>query len=241
MNIFKSVLLGIWAISLSLTAGCNSNVTVKDADGNIYQTVKIGNQVWTRENLRTTKYNDHSAIPLVTDNSAWSKQTTPGYCYYQNTTDPELIKKFGALYNWYAVDSKKLAPKGWHVPTDEDWKVLETYLIAQGYNWDGTSKDYKIAKALAAQSDWRASTNPGNIGTDLKANNKSGFAALPGGSRSNDGFSDLGSYGGWWSATAENATDAYHRSFSSDRDGLYQNYGYMKSCGLSIRLVRDLQ
>jgi hypothetical protein len=75
--------------------------TVMDIDGNVYHAIKIGNQIWTMENLRTTKYNDGTAIPLVIDNDAWSALTTPGYCYNENQTNADSIKKWGALYNWY--------------------------------------------------------------------------------------------------------------------------------------------
>ena len=128
--------------------------TITDFDGNGYQAVKIGNQVWTVENLRTTKYNDGTAIPYVTDSAAWVNLTTPGYCYFNNMVNADSIRKFGALYNWYAVDTKKLAPAGWHVPTDAEWDTLENYLIANGYNWDGTTDSNKIAKSLAAKTDW---------------------------------------------------------------------------------------
>jgi uncharacterized protein (TIGR02145 family) len=97
--------------------GQDSISTVKDADGNVYHTVKIGNQVWTVENLRTTRNNDGSAIPHVTDGTEWAALTTPGYCFYDNMSNVDSIKEYGALYNWYAVDTKKLAPAGWHVPS----------------------------------------------------------------------------------------------------------------------------
>ena len=126
--------------------------TVADADGNVYQTVRIGNQkfvaqVWTVENLRTTKYNDGTPIPHLTDSVAWINDTLGAYCYYLDTTSGNIIKKYGALYNWYAVDTKKLAPKGWHVPSDEEWNTLQDYLIANGYNFDGTTTGNKIAKS----------------------------------------------------------------------------------------------
>jgi hypothetical protein len=89
--------------------------TVTDIDGNVYQAVKIGNQVWTVENLRTTRYNDGTAIPYVTDNSAWANLTTPGYCYYFNDSTANA-DKYGVLYNWYTVNTGKLSPAGWHVP-----------------------------------------------------------------------------------------------------------------------------
>jgi uncharacterized protein (TIGR02145 family) len=105
--------------------------TVTDTDGNVYQTVRIGNQVWMAENLRVTKYNDGSAITLDTSGNNMDNATTPKYCYYNNTTNADSIKKYGALYNWYVVspaNPKKIAPAGWHVPTDSEWTVLEKYL-----------------------------------------------------------------------------------------------------------------
>jgi uncharacterized protein (TIGR02145 family) len=177
----------------------NDTGTVTDIDGNVYQTVKIGNQVWTVENLRTTRYNDGISINLITDSAAWSKSlirygaawskaSKGAYCYYNNMTDADSIKKYGALYNWYAIDTKKLAPKGWHVPTNAEWDTLQNYLIANGYNWDGTTTGNKIAKSMAAQTDWKTDTNPGATGNDLFKNNKSGFSALPGGWRFFIGF-----------------------------------------------------
>jgi uncharacterized protein (TIGR02145 family) len=100
--------------------------------------------MWIAENLRTTKYNDGSTIPLVTDNRAWAALITPGYCYYKNTIDADSIKKYGALYNWDAVNTNKLAPQSWHGPTDADWGTLRNYLIANRYNWDGTTTGNKF-------------------------------------------------------------------------------------------------
>jgi uncharacterized protein (TIGR02145 family) len=216
--------------------------SITDIDGNVYQTVRIGNQVWTVENLRTTKYNDGSAIPLVTDGTEWAALTTPGYCYYNNTTNTDSIKKYGALYNWYAVDTKKLAPKGWHVPTDAEWDTLQNYLIANGYNWDGTTTDDKIAKSMAAKTDWETHTDPGTIGNDLTKNNRSGFSALPGGYRARSGrFNYIGYDGGWWSATEFDASHAYSRFLYFDHDYLFRYSDYLgyKSCGFSVRLLKD--
>ena len=140
--------------------------TVTDIDGNTYKTVKIGDQWWIAENLRTTKYNDGTSIPHVTDSSEWNTLTTPGYCYYNNTNNADSIRKFGALYNWYTINTKKLAPAGWHVPSDSEWKVLEEYLIANGYNWDGTTDSNKIAKSLAAKTDWKSSNEEGHVGNN---------------------------------------------------------------------------
>jgi uncharacterized protein (TIGR02145 family) len=225
------------AIKMIASAG-----TVTDADGNVYQTVKIGNQEWTVENLRVSKYNDGSAIPFDTSTANWSNAATPKYCFYNNTTNSDSIKKYGALYNWYVVNSanpKKIAPAGWHVPTDAEWDTLQNYLIAKGYNWDGTIAANKIAKSLAAKTDWITYSTPGTIGCDLTKNNLSGFSALPGGYRYYDGHFYLQSnYGYWWSATESGASFAWYRYLTFDSDNLGR-LNYFKSGGFSVGLVRD--
>jgi uncharacterized protein (TIGR02145 family) len=236
------------ASASSLLTGAQSgdiSGPVTDADGNVYQTVKSGNQVWTVENLRTTKYDDGSAIPLVTDSAAWAALTTPGYCYYNNTTNADSIKKYGALYNWYVVNTKKLAPKGWHVPTDAEWTTLENYLIANGYNWDGTTTDNKIAKSMAAKTDWEIirSTTPGGIDNDLSKKNRSGFSALPGGLRASFGsvssFGNIGRHSWWWSATETDASRAYSRLLDGLSKLFRDSRGNPKSSGFSVRLLKD--
>jgi len=100
--------------------------TITDIDGNYYTTVTIGTQVWMVENLKTTKYNDGTGIPLVTDNTVWCNLSTPGYCWYNN--DETTYKNpYGALYNWHTVHTGKLCPSGWHVPTDSEWITLTSY------------------------------------------------------------------------------------------------------------------
>ena len=233
--------------NLNITAnfrslGVPSAGMVTDTDGNVYQTVRIGNQVWTMENLRVTKYNDGSSIPLGTSTVTWGNDTTPMFCYYSNTTNADSIKKFGALYNWYAVDTKKLAPTGWHVPTDSEWEVMQNYLVMHGYNYDGTTdtSNNKIAMALAAQTDWYSYTGVGYPGNNLTMNNSSGFSALPGGYRYSGEFSFHGVDGIWWSATEENASGAWYRSLDYASDYLGRSYGYnSKSFGFSVRLMQD--
>ncbi len=100
--------------------------TVVDIDGNIYRTVKIGNQIWMAENLKTTRLNDGQSILYEPDNSDWANLRTPGYCWPNN--EPSNKDDYGALYNWYAVDTGKLAPIGWHVPTMNEWRILIDYL-----------------------------------------------------------------------------------------------------------------
>jgi uncharacterized protein (TIGR02145 family) len=104
--------------------------TVKDIDGNVYKTVTIGKQVWMAENLKTAKYNDGKTIPLVTDNTEWSNLSAPAYCWYNNDIANKEV--YGALYNWYTVNTNKVCPKGWHIPIDAEWTTLTTYLGGEG-------------------------------------------------------------------------------------------------------------
>jgi uncharacterized protein (TIGR02145 family) len=157
------------------------------------------------------------------------------------------------LYNWYAVNTHKLAPKGWHVPTDEEWATLENYLIFHGYNYDGSTggdfeKKNKIAKALASAKGWRFSNSEGAVGnTDYPAKrNVTGFTALPGGARySSPGgsrysgeFSYFGFGGEWWSSSELNTDNAWRRymNYSSSSVGRLDDH---KSCGFLVRCIRD--
>lgn len=213
---------------------------VSDIDGNTYQTVRIGNQIWTVDNLRTTKYNDGTAIPQITDSAAWVNDTSAKYCYYNNATDDYTVKIYGALYNWYAIDTKKLAPVGWHIPSIVEWDTLNNYLINNGYNWDGTTTGNKIAKSVAAKVDWLTTEIPGSIGKDLDNNNRSGFAALPSGHRESDGnFYFRGAACFWWSTTASSASGAFHESLQRGGAEMSSTNGYLKICGFSVRLLKD--
>lgn len=242
MIVLRLMLFGIFSVSVCMAQSVTNSSTVKDADGNVYQAVKIGNQIWTVENLMTTKNNDSTPIPHVTDSAAWVALSTPGYCYYNNTTNADSIKKFGALYNWYAVNTNKLAPSGWHVPTDAEWDTLQNYLLANGYNWDESITGNKMAKSMATKTDWALDTTPGAIGNDLTKNNKSGFSALPGGSHGFNGdwgFVGFGSIGRWWSATEFVGSYAYYSSLRYDLDNLIGLNSADKNCGFSVRLVKD--
>lgn len=196
--------------------------TMTDIDGNFYQAAKIGNQVWTVENLKTTRYNDGSAIPLVTNNDAWTALTTPGFCWFNNDSATHA-NPYGALYNWYAVNTGKLAPAGWHVPADSEWSSLTTYLGGESVA-GGKLKETGSAHWFAP-----------NAG----ATNETGFSALPGGFRYAYGaYLYLCNFGNWWSSTALDATVSWSRY-------LYYNYpnvnrfNYNKFYGLSVRCVRN--
>jgi len=209
---------------------------VTDIDGNIYHTVTIGTQTWMVENLKTTKYNDGTSIPYTFDANTWSALSTPGYCYYNNDAVNKIT--YGALYNWYTVNTGKLAPTGWHVPTDAEWTTLEDYLIANGYNYDGTTTGNKIAKSLAATTLWNTYTTVGAIGNDLTKNNTSGFAGLPGGYRVGDGsFGYVGGLGSWWSSTQNYTSIGWFRNLYYDDSNVSRGYDGGQ-CGFSVRCVR---
>lgn len=241
-------LLSIAVLLLAFATACDktddpggdfpSAGTVKDADGNKYNTVKIGNQVWMVENLKTTKYNDGTEILNVTSDTQWANLTTGAYCNYDNLESNAEI--YGRLYNWYAVNTGKLAPAGWHVPTDDDWTILENYLIANGYNYDGTLDEDKIAKSLCAKTNWELSDEAGTPGAAPENNNNSGFTALPGGYRHNYNgtFYNIGQYGGWWSSTEIDEGYAYYRSLFYGFKDLGRHFS-SKGDGFSVRLVRD--
>ena len=212
---------------------------VKDVDGNLYTTVKIGTQIWMSENLKTTKYKDGAAISLVTDITTWSNLFTPAYCWYgNNEANKEL---YGALYNWYTASSYNICPAGWHVPTADEWTTLENYLIDNGLNYDGTTTGNKIGKALASNTLWAPSTVEGAVGnTDYPAKrNSTGFTALPGGERFSDGyFSNKSIIGYWWSSTLNPPGGKWGRRMSASNISFSATIQNAMD-GLSIRCVRD--
>ena len=220
---------------VSFTTTVAESGTVTDIDGNVYHTVTIGTQVWMVENLKTTKYNDGTNIPLVTDGAEWVYLTTGAYCWYNN--DISYKNPYGALYNWYTVNTGKLAPIGWHVPTDDEWTTLTTYLTNNGFGYEGSGTD--IAKSMAATSGWNTYLTPGGVGNDQASNNSSGFTALPGGVRDGSGTCyDIGSGGYWWSSTDTELAYALFRYVGS-WDSLVNRIGTTKVLGFSVRCLRD--
>lgn len=226
------------------TAVFNSDIsygTMTDQDGNTYKTVTIGTQTWMAENLRTTTYNDGTPIPNVTDDNEWSGLDTGAYCNYNNTTNVDTIATFGRLYNWYAVNTELLAPEGWHVPSTDEWNTLVDYLIANGYNYDGTTSDNKIAKSLAATNTWNTSEESGDIGYDLSTNNSSGFTALATGYRYfNDGeFMRIGEKCNFQSTNSHRSSQNHTMvlSYKSSELNDYDENG--KGVGNPVRCIKD--
>jgi uncharacterized protein (TIGR02145 family) len=211
--------------------------TMYDADSNLYNTIKIGSQVWTVENLKTTTYNNGTEIPHVTSDTLWRFLSSGAYCNYDNQDSNAAT--YGRLYNWHAVNTGKLAPAGWRVATDEDWTALENFLVTNGYNYDGTNDVGKIAKFLASKTGWTLSEKTGTPGSYPEGNNSTGFSAFPGGNRNNNGnFINMGNNGYWWSATEGSTYTACYRSLYYSDGSLYRSF-YTKECGFSVRLVRD--
>lgn len=237
-------------LAAETTPPATSAETVKDADGNIYHTVKIGDQVWTVENLRTTKFNDGSPIPQITDNQQWKAATGPAFCYFGNK--PENVEPSGLLYNWFAASSPKIAPKGWRVPSREEQLELRDYLIARGFNYDETKDGNKIAKAMSATNGWLYKNSDefgkpvpdliGMVGNQPESNNRTGYSARPAGSRwagwGDGAFHSRQTSVYWWSVTPHSKDDAYHTSIHT----WFAKYGdnhHTKTFGFSIRLIRD--
>jgi uncharacterized protein (TIGR02145 family) len=227
----------------------NAVDTAMDVDGNVYRTIKIGNKLWMVDNLRTTKLNDGTPIPnITTDNINFANgvsgvlRTTPAYCWFNNLAYNKPI--FGGLYNWFAVETRKLAPAGWRVATKEDWAELEVYLAANGYNFDGTKSTdgsvSKIMKSMASETYWMSSAIKGAIGNDIKANNKSGLSILPGGYRDGLTWAETGSTTGCWTGSFYDASYANSRFFSVNDSGMLQSRTAIKQMAFSVRCVKDI-
>lgn len=220
-----------------------SKWVIKDADGNIYTEVKIGNQVWMVENLKVTSYRDGTPIPRAVNTAEWTSITSAGFCWYENDS-AKYNAIYGALYNWFtikATNQKQLSPSGWHIPSDSEWTALENHLISNGYNWDGSTTGNKIGKALAAKTNWTLSDveGYGYVGNNTATNNLSGFTGIPGGCRNSDGsFSYLGYRSLWWSTTEFNSSYAWYRCIFYDNYKLYRDNSFGRT-GYSIRCIRD--
>jgi uncharacterized protein (TIGR02145 family) len=194
-------------------------------------TVIIGTQNWTTKNLDVATYSDGTVIPEVTDPTAWANLTTGAWCYYNN--DSATGTTYGKLYNWYAAagihdndpntPNKKLAPTGYHVPSDAEWTTLIDYLGGESVAGDKMK--------ATGTSLW----NTPNTG----ATNSSGFTGLPGGFRDYVGtFNNIGDYGYWWSSSEDYTSIAWFRYLNYNDGTAYRNY-YNKYFGFSVRCLRD--
>jgi uncharacterized protein (TIGR02145 family) len=216
-NYFMEIFLNSGYIS------ANNSTPVMDGEGNLYRTVLIGELKWMSENLRSTKYNDGTDIALVTDNAAWAGLATPAYCWYGNIASSSYEAKIcGALYNWYVVNTDKLCPREWRVPTEDEWNDLITAMggeaVAGGKLKEAGTKHWAIP--------------------NVQATNESGLKALPGGYRDFDGFKAIGIAGFWWSSSEVSADDSGSLGLINNL-GTSSWLGISKKVGMSVRCVRE--
>ena len=209
---------------------------VKDIDGNSYKIVKIGNQIWMTENLKVTCYRNNDKIPTEYSNNDWANLSTGAYAV--NDEHPLYLETYGNLYNWYAVDDERgLAPDGWHIPTEDEFKQLEIYLGLNEQEVESVGdRGTNLGSMLAGGSEWF-------LDGPLKDNllfGTSGFNGLPAGCRTfNDGSYFLfGIMGYFWSSTEYNKKNAFHRKLFFDSSRV-NRATFNKKYGFSVRCVKD--
>jgi uncharacterized protein (TIGR02145 family) len=205
--------------------------TVTDVDGNTYKTVKIGNQWWMCENLKVEHYNDGSVLNFIdinTNDTTWSNATEGSFCFINDSI-------YGKLYNYQAVsDSRNLAPAGWHIPSDEEWKTMEKHIgmsdiEASNLAWRGTNQAEKIV--IKSSVGWPAASL-------LFGTNEVGFSALPGGVRVIDGSTNtFQTTAFWWTRTLE-SNKAYYRYIDFQHKKIFRQRTYPQY-GMSVRCVKD--
>ncbi|MBE0653750.1 MAG: fibrobacter succinogenes major paralogous domain-containing protein [Bacteroidales bacterium] len=217
-------LLIMSVLLLALTTGCKKeteDLTVTDIDGNVYQTVTIGSQVWLKENLKTTRYRNGDPIPNVTDDAQWLSLSGGAYCNYDNISSNSAT--YGLLYNWDAViDPRNICPAGWHIPSDTEWKTLIDNLGGEEVA-GGKLKEKGTAHWISPNTD---------------AIDQYGFKALPAGYRLGGTFQQPGYYATWWSRTEKNLADAWIITLINSKSKAYIEGAY-KIDGHSVRCVRD--
>jgi uncharacterized protein (TIGR02145 family) len=204
------------------TQSFNAIGTVVDIDGNVYQTITIGTQIWMAENLKVTHYRNGDAIPNITDIGAWAVLTSGAYCEYNN--DINNVSTYGRLYNWYATnDSRNIAPVGWHIPSDTEWQIMVDYL---GGNTVAGGKMKEMGT-----THWFSP----NIG----ATNESGFTALPSGCRTLSIYTNIG-YSTYFRSSSDGGNiNAWYWGIINDNSDISYNYGENKRFGFSVRCIKD--
>ena len=195
-----------------------------DVDGNDYSIVKIGDQIWMAENLKTTRYNDGTSIPLVTDSASWGTLITPAYCWYDNN-EVYYGNTYGALYNFYTVSTDKLCPTGWHVPTVNDWDELADF----------------AGGATIAGGKLKETGNAHWISPNTSASDEFDFTGLPAGKRNAYGvFSSIGEDAFWWSSTPNTSTRSFQKRAYYNAANLGSDvFGEPNSSGFSVRCVKN--
>ena len=257
----KKILVTASGILIVFLLSAQDPGIIRDIDGNEYQVVRIGQQEWMAENLRTTRFNNGTNIPLITGNKDWSESYSPAYSWYKNNEKANK-NTYGALYNWYAVKSGKLCPEGWHVPTDAEWSEITDFLggrtVAGGKmkSTGAGNKQEEVSeseldkekptyvpedneeKEEAAAADTDNKTSSGWNSPNTGATNESGFSALPGGQRTPDAFDNMGRFGFWWTATEASPGVAWYRLLYNDHSTI-SRMTISKTDGHSVRCIRD--
>ncbi len=221
----------IWVFLLTCVVIPVQSQTVIDFDGNVYNTITIGEREWTKENLKVTHYNNGDVIPHITDQTTWNELNTGAMCYFDNDSLLNAAT-YGALYNFFAVtDERNICPQGWHVPSDNEW--------------------HQMVKAIDANAQQQLGVESMTAGGDLKepdtihwqspntgATNSSGFTALPGGKRNSQGYMNRGVLGSFWSSSIAFMGDPWYRQLSFESEWI-ERWGLPYSNGLSVRCIKD--
>lgn len=207
--------------------------TITDIDGNIYNTLQLGNQCWMKENLRTRHYSDGTPIPH--GNTA---SLDVAYWYYPHN-DSTIVPLYGLLYNWTAAAGGapvlNICPQGWHLPSMNEWYQLTSYLTGQSQYWCGDNI-YQTAKSLASTIGWATSSTPCAIGNDIATNNATGFGAMPAGGFNNH-YHDFSGGAYFW--TPDNYSDE-NWAFRLTTGGAFPSqFHHSKQYGLSVRCIHD--
>jgi uncharacterized protein (TIGR02145 family) len=226
----KTLLLFFIALWSIIIFSCNldtSKRTLKDIDGEIYRTVKIGKQTWMAENLRVTSFNDGEPILMIRDGKEWYDSSVPSFCWYNNDSASYSVP-YGALYNYHAINSGKLCPSGWRVPTRQDFQVLISVL-------DSKSNFVRHEASTSAGGMLKA-TEPTNWSEpNIAASNKSGFSALPGGCRSWAGDFSMLERTGYFGSSTDNTALAVRSASGS----AFLRRGISSYVGVSVRCIKE--
>lgn len=229
-SIISIVLISVFGAFTLLNSSCDKDkdddddnkvpTSVTDIDGNVYQVVTIGDQLWMSENLRVTKLTNGNPIPLFEVDSQWVQGDTMGYCFYDN--NPSHGATYGALYNYYAVETRKLCPEGWRMPSDAEWTKM-TDLYGGENNAGGPLK-----------------TTTGWDSPNTGATNESGFNAMPGGMRFNypGNFYYMGSFANFWTGTVFSSSHAWYRRLRHNQATILRA-NIDKAYGYSVRCIKD--
>jgi uncharacterized protein (TIGR02145 family) len=203
--------------------GGGSAGTLTDIDGNVYELVQIGNQIWMAENLKVKQYNDGTPIQEIANNTQWWNlpANEGAWCAYDN--DAQLADLYGHLYNWGAVNSGKLCPSGWHIPTSTEWEVLFDFLGGESV------------------AGGKMKTTTGWFAPNTGATNESGFNGLPGGIRwySSGVFTELNESASWWTASPNNRNGYFDKVTLYNWSVAVDHFYTRPQMGQSCRCIKD--